>query len=50
VSETPVFNTPVESALRSLVLLVESFPDALDLQRIVYMDYLLVHSQDAGGP
>jgi hypothetical protein len=50
VSATPVFNTPVESALRSLVLLVETYPHALDLQRMVYMDYLLVHSNDAGGP
>ncbi len=48
-SET-VFNNPVESALRSLVLLVEAYPGTLDLQRLVYLDYLLVHSADAGGP
>jgi hypothetical protein len=47
---TPVFNNPVESALRSLVLLAEAYPATLDLQKLVYLDYLLVHSADAGGP
>jgi hypothetical protein len=46
----PVFNNPVESALRSLILLVEAYPATLDLQKLVYLDYLLVHSADAGGP
>lgn len=46
-----VFNGPVEVGLRSLVLLVEAHPDSLDLQRLVTMDYFLVHSGDvAGGP
>jgi hypothetical protein len=45
-----VFNNPVESALRSLVLLVETYPSTLDLQKLVYLDYLLVHSADADGP
>ena len=45
-----VFNNPVESALRSLVLLAEAYPGTLDLQKLVYFDYLLVHSKDAGGP
>ena len=42
-----VFNNPIESALRSLVLLVEHYPNSLDLQRLIYLDYLLVHSADA---
>lgn len=46
----PVFNNPVESALRSLVLLVEAYPATIDLQRLIYLDYLLVHSADADGP
>jgi hypothetical protein len=50
VNGTNVFNNPVESALRSLVLLVEVYPSTLDLQKLVYLDYLLVHSADAGGP
>ena len=48
---TRLFNGPVEAGLRALVLLVEAFPVELDLQRIVSMDYLLIHSGDvAGGP
>lgn len=46
----PVFNTPVESALRSIVLLVEFYPDPIDLQSLIYFDYLLVHTGDFNGP
>lgn len=49
-SITPVFNNAVESALRSLALLVEAHPETLDLQKLIYLDYLLVHSADADGP
>lgn len=49
-TSAPVFNNPVESALRSLVLIAEVYPATLDLQKLVYLDYLLVHSADAGGP
>lgn len=46
-----VFNGPVEMGLRSLILLLEAFPYGLDLQRLVVLDYLLVHSGDiANGP
>lgn len=46
-----VFNGPVEVGLRSVVVLLEAYPDGLDLQRLVTLDYLVVHSGDvAGGP
>ena len=46
-----LYNGPVEIGLRSLMILAESFPAALDLQRLVILDYLLVHSGDIdGGP
>jgi hypothetical protein len=46
-----LFNGPVETGLRSLMLLAESFPTPLDIQRLVILDYLLVHSGDLdGGP
>jgi len=46
-----VFNGPIEVGLRSLVLLVGAYPHSLDLQRLVSMDYFLVHSGDVvGGP
>lgn len=44
------FNTPIESGLRSLVTLTEAFPAQYDLQRLLFFEYLLVHSADAGGP
>lgn len=48
---TRVFNGPVEVGLRTLVLLVEASPLLVDLQRLVSLDYLLIHSGDvSGGP
>lgn len=44
------FNSPLETGVRSLAILVAAFPDAFDLQRLVEMDYLVVHSGDADGP
>lgn len=45
-----LFNSPQESAIRAGVLLAAVHPEPLDLQRLVYLDYLLVHSADAHGP
>lgn len=49
--DTSVFNSPLEIGLRVLYLLNELQPDGCDLQRLVYYDYILVHSSDvADGP
>jgi len=46
-----LLNSSVESGLRSLCLLYEAYPLQLDLQRLVFFDYMLVHSGDApNGP
>jgi hypothetical protein len=45
-STTGPFNSPLECGLRTIVLLVAAQPAALDLQRLVFYDYLLVHSGD----
>ena len=46
-----LFNTPIESGLRSLFVLVAVHPSECDLQRLVIYDYLLVHSDDvSSGP
>jgi hypothetical protein len=45
-----VFNSALETGVRSLVILVANFPAALDLQRLVDFDYLVVHSGDLDGP
>ncbi len=44
--ETYLFNTPLEVGLRCLVILNELEGKAIDLQRIIYLDYLLVHYGD----
>jgi hypothetical protein len=40
------FNSPLECGLRTLVLLAAAQPPACDLQRLIFYDYLLVHSGD----
>jgi hypothetical protein len=45
------FNSPLECGLRAIVLLAAAQPAACDLQRLIFYDYLLVHSGDVhGGP
>lgn len=44
------FNSPLETGIRSLGILVAAYPAAFDLERLVEMDYLVVHSGDADGP
>ncbi len=44
------FNSALETGVRALTVLAEASPRALDLQELVYFDYLIVHSGDAGGP
>lgn len=48
---TQLFNGPVEVGLRALMVLREAAPDAYSVDRLVILDYLLVHSDDLpGGP
>jgi hypothetical protein len=44
------FNSPFETGLRSVAILVAAFPRALDLHRLVIFDHLVVHTGDVGGP
>lgn len=44
------FNSPLETGVRSLSILEAAYPLSFDLQRLVELDYLVVHSGDAGGP
>jgi len=45
------FNSALESGMRCLFLLEAADPRPCDLQRLVFYDYLLVHSGDVhGGP
>lgn len=47
--QVALFNTPLESGLRSLIVLSAIAPAECDLQRLVYFDYLVVHSGDFDG-
>ena len=44
------FNSALETGVRTLAVLVASYPNAHDLHRLVQYDYLTVHSADADGP
>jgi hypothetical protein len=44
------FNGPLEAGVRAVAVLVAAHPDSFDLQRLVALDYLLVHTGDIGGP
>lgn len=51
VSSGRPFNTPLEAGVRALFILNAIDPLEADLQRLVFYDYLLVHSGDPeGGP
>lgn len=44
------FNSALETGIRSLAVLVAAYPEPFDLERLIEMDYLVVHSGDADGP
>jgi hypothetical protein len=44
------FNSALETGIRTLTVLVASYPISHDLSRLVQYDYLVVHSADANGP
>lgn len=44
------FNSPLETGIRTLAILTAVFPRPLDLQHLVYFDYLVLHSGDVEGP
>jgi hypothetical protein len=44
------FNGPLEAGVRAVALLAAAFPRSFDVQRITAMDYLLMHTQELGGP
>ena len=43
-------NSPLEFGVRALIVLTSAFPRPLDLNRLVLMDYCLLHSADLSGP
>lgn len=47
---TSPFNSPLEIGVRVLTILTAIYPRSLDLQFLVFFDYLTVHSGDVNGP
>lgn len=47
---TTALNSPVEAAVRALVLLVQAFPSGVDMNRLVLLDHALLNSADFDGP
>jgi len=45
-NNTEIFNNSIETGLRSLIILEAANPYSLDLQRLIYFDYLTVHTGD----
>ena len=45
-----VFNSPVETGLRALIILNAIHPLALDLNDLLLFDHLVVHTSDFAGP
>lgn len=45
-----VLNSPVEVGIRALFVLVEAYPEALDVGSLVLLDHAILNSADLGGP
>jgi hypothetical protein len=46
----PLFNSSLETGVRSVVVLDAAFPRAFDLSQLTWLDHLVVHTADIGGP
>ena len=46
----PLFNSSLETGVRSAVILDATFPRAFDLSQLTWLDHLVVHTADIGGP
>lgn len=45
-----LFNSPLETGVRTVVLLNYAYPHAFDLKELTWLDHLVVHTGDIGGP
>jgi hypothetical protein len=46
----PLFNGALETGIRAVVMLDAMYPEASDLTRLTWLDHLVVHTRDIGGP
>jgi hypothetical protein len=45
-----LFNSPLETGVRAIVVLDAVFPRAFDIGHLTWCDHLVVHTADIGGP
>lgn len=45
-----LFNSPLETGVRSVVLLDAAYPRSFDLTQLTWLDHLVVHTADIDGP
>jgi hypothetical protein len=45
-----LFNSPLETGVRATVVLDAVYPRAFDLAHVTWLDHLVVHTADIGGP
>lgn len=49
-SHERLFNSPIETGIRALVILDALYPAALDINDLLLFDHLVVHTADFSGP
>jgi hypothetical protein len=48
--DAPLFNSPLETGVRAAVVLDAAYPRNFDLTELTWLDHLVVHTADIGGP
>jgi hypothetical protein len=49
-NNVPLFNSTLETGVRAVVILDAAFPRYFDLSHLTWLDHLVVHTADVGGP
>jgi hypothetical protein len=50
IGRVPLFNSPLETGMRAVIVLDAAFPRCFDLAHLTWFDHLVVHTSDIGGP
>jgi hypothetical protein len=50
IGRVPLFNSPLETGVRAVIVLDAAFPRCFDLAHLTWFDHLVVHTLDIGGP
>lgn len=49
-ADTLLFNSPLETGVRALIILNAAYPLSFDLTKLTWLDHLVVHTGDIDGP